>query len=414
MDSFALLYFLYGAKICSQTSIYFIWLLDSSNRTITFTVSVVAILAVFPFFHVITHVFLAKPLSSQAFVAYLCISLVLAILWYKPTQDGQHRSLSFALVTSFDLFDALLFLFQRQIIRCRSVLSPDIEQEHIGLGHNDGALLASMGERDRQAKVGTARSPSELRRLQILKDIGYTYSAFNPAGMSTTTIETDPQSVTGHFTMQPIRSSGKNQMPGVCDGMRRPGSPTRSFANVQVGDDCLEGRSEEGGGGFVISESLPAGSETGDSRPQTPITAINTNLHQPLRPDTYYNTNINLLVITNSAIIKIREESQTCAGQLIGFFQEEQNEKPTLLRAYSATTRPRKHHSNKPYTPDQIRFIQCKRDNEDMPWMRVTEEYNRAFPGYYRSRSGLEARYYREQLSEPNGNTGFAGFESTT
>jgi hypothetical protein len=97
-----------------------------------------------------------------------------------------------------------------------------------------------------------------------------------------------------------------------------------------------------------------------------------------------------------------------------GFFQEEQNEKPTLLRAYSATTRPRKHHSNKPYTPDQIRFIQCKRDNEDMPWMRVTEEYNRAFPGYYRSRSGLEARYYREQLSEPNGNTGFAGFESTT
>lgn len=235
------------------------------------------------------------------------ISLVLAILWYKPTQDGQHRSLSFALVTSFDLFDALLFLFQRQIIRCRSVLSPDIEQENIGLDHNDGALLASMGERDKQAKVGTARSPSELRRLQILKDIGYTYSAFNPAGMSTTTIETDPQSVTGHFTMQSIRSGSKNQVPGVCNGMRRPGSPTRSFANVQLEYDSLEGRSEEGGGGFVISESLSAGSETRDSPPQTPITAINTNLHQPLRPNTYHNANMNLLGIHPA----LRAESDT-------------------------------------------------------------------------------------------------------
>jgi hypothetical protein len=102
-------------------------------------------------------------------------------------------------------------------------------------------------------------------------------------------------------------------------------------------------------------------------------------------------------------------DAQTQTQTQTGSFQEERNEKPTLLRAYSATTR-----SNKPYTPDQIRFLQCKRDNEDMPWKRVTEEYNRAFPGYYRSRSGLEARYYREQLSEPNGNTGFAGFESTT
>ncbi|KFY17818.1 hypothetical protein V492_00374 [Pseudogymnoascus sp. VKM F-4246] len=297
MNSFALLYFLYGAKLCSQTSIYFIWLLDSSNRAITFTVAVVAVLAVFPFFHVIVHVFLGKPLSSQTFVAYLCISLVLAILWYKPTQDGQHRSLSFALVTSFDLFDALLFIFQRPIIRCRSLLSPDIEQENIGFDHNDGALMTSMGERDKQAKVGTARSPSELRRLQILKDIGYTYSAFNPAGVSTTTIETDPQSVTGHFTMQSMRSSGMSQIPDVCDGMHRPGSPTRSFGNAQAWDDSLEGRLEESGGGFVINESLSAGSETGESRPQTPITAINTNLHQHSRPDTHHNANTRLLVI---------------------------------------------------------------------------------------------------------------------
>lgn len=76
MSSFALLYFLYGVKLCSQASIYFIWLVDSSSEAITFIAATVAVLAVFPFFHVIVHVFLAKPLSSQGFVAYLCIRFV--------------------------------------------------------------------------------------------------------------------------------------------------------------------------------------------------------------------------------------------------------------------------------------------------------------------------------------------------
>lgn len=31
-----------------------------------------------------------------------------------------------------------------------------------------------------------------------------------------------------------------------------------------------------------------------------------------------------------------------------------------------------------------------------MTWMTVTEEYNRAFPDYHRSQSGLEARYHRD------------------
>lgn len=52
-----------------------------------------------------------------------------------------------------------------------------------------------------------------------------------------------------------------------------------------------------------------------------------------------------------------------------------------------------------------------------MTWIKVTEEYNREFPGYHRTRSGLEARYYREQLLE--GRTAFAsraniGMEITT
>ncbi|KFZ04467.1 hypothetical protein V502_10127, partial [Pseudogymnoascus sp. VKM F-4520 (FW-2644)] len=150
-----------------QASIYFIWLADSSSRAITFIAATVAVLAVFPFFHVIVYVFLAKPLSCQSFVAYLCISLMLAILWYKPTQDGQHRSLSFAVVTSFDLFDALLFLFQRQIIRWRGALLPDIEQGHVGLSNNNGASMTPSGEGDEQTTPGTDKSPM----LSVLPEV---------------------------------------------------------------------------------------------------------------------------------------------------------------------------------------------------------------------------------------------------
>ncbi|KFZ10823.1 hypothetical protein V501_05033 [Pseudogymnoascus sp. VKM F-4519 (FW-2642)] len=97
-------------------------------------------------------------------------------------------------------------------------------------------------------------------------------------------------------------------------------------------------------------------------------------------------------------------------------FQEKHSGNPTPLPSYAtttnaatthaATTHGYKYRSNKPYTPDQIRFIQCKRDDENMPWTRVTEAYNQAFPGYYRSRGGLECRYYREQ--EPKGSAGSA------
>ncbi|KFZ04524.1 hypothetical protein V502_10085, partial [Pseudogymnoascus sp. VKM F-4520 (FW-2644)] len=77
-----------------------------------------------------------------------------------------------------------------------------------------------------------------------------------------------------------------------------------------------------------------------------------------------------------------------------------QSGNPTSLPSCAATVHVYKYHSNKPYTSDQIRFIQCKRDDENMPWKRVTEGYNKAFPGYYRSQSGIEARYYREQAPE--------------
>ncbi|KAL5344404.1 hypothetical protein ACLOAV_010664 [Pseudogymnoascus australis] len=286
MSSFALLYFLYGAKLCSQGSIYFIWLVDTSSRAITFIAATVAVLAVFPFFHVIVYVFLAKPLSCQAFVAYLCISLMLAILWYKPTQDGQHRSLSFAVVTSFDLFDALLFLFQRQIIRWRGALLPDIEQGHHGLSNNNCASMTPSGEGDEQTTPVTDKSPSELHRLQILKELGYNLSI---ARSSATSIQTDPQSV-----MEIICSSGISQMSGGRVGIQRPKSPARSFRMAQLGDEC-RGRAEEGEDRFAINEIMYAGSEMEEPRSQTPITVINTNLHQQnIRTDMNHDTDIRL------------------------------------------------------------------------------------------------------------------------
>jgi len=72
MNSFTLLYLFYSAKLGSQASIYFIWLKDSSSGTIAFIAAAVAVFAIFPFFHVIVHVFSAKPLSNSTFIGYLC------------------------------------------------------------------------------------------------------------------------------------------------------------------------------------------------------------------------------------------------------------------------------------------------------------------------------------------------------
>lgn len=47
MNPFSLLYILYCAKLCSQASIYFIWLVDSSSGTIASIAAVVAVLQCF-------------------------------------------------------------------------------------------------------------------------------------------------------------------------------------------------------------------------------------------------------------------------------------------------------------------------------------------------------------------------------
>jgi hypothetical protein len=72
MNPFTLLYLFYSAKLGSQATIYFIWLVDSTSGTIAFIAAAVAIFSIFPFFHLIVHVFSAEPLYKPAFIAYLC------------------------------------------------------------------------------------------------------------------------------------------------------------------------------------------------------------------------------------------------------------------------------------------------------------------------------------------------------
>ncbi|KFZ01915.1 hypothetical protein V500_00568 [Pseudogymnoascus sp. VKM F-4518 (FW-2643)] len=153
--------------------------------------------------------------------------------------------------------------------------------------------MTPSGEGDEQTTPGTDKSPSELRRLRILKELGYNCSL---ARSSATSIETDPQSV-----MEIIRSSGISQMSGGRVGMQRPKSPAWSFRMAQLGDECM-GRAKEVEDRFAINESMYAGSEMEEPRSQTPITVINTNLNQNIRTDMYLRQNIRTDMNHNSDI----------------------------------------------------------------------------------------------------------------
>ena len=83
-NSFTLLYLFYSAKLGSQVSIYFIWLVDWEDRIHSRSCPVFAII---PFFHVIVHVFSAKPLSNSTFIAYLCFRRALSLFHNEFSND---------------------------------------------------------------------------------------------------------------------------------------------------------------------------------------------------------------------------------------------------------------------------------------------------------------------------------------
>ncbi|ELR08400.1 hypothetical protein GMDG_03189 [Pseudogymnoascus destructans 20631-21] len=100
----------------------------------------------------------------------------------------------------------------------------------------------------------------------------------------------------------------------------------------------------------------------------------------------------------------VNAQTQTQPELFQANHSQHQSSNSATLPSYAKPIHSYKHRSNKSYTADQLLFIQTERDAKNTPWKIVTEEYNKAFPGYYRSQSGLEARYYREQ-SETKGNT---------
>lgn len=103
---------------------------------------------------------------------------MLAILWYKPTQDGEQRVLPFAVVTALDLLDLFIFLLQRQIGHWHDILTSDIEQGHPRAETPDEAsVLVGRGNKQvHHRDLGARLEPSqnEMHRLRILQDINAT------------------------------------------------------------------------------------------------------------------------------------------------------------------------------------------------------------------------------------------------
>ncbi|KAH8674855.1 hypothetical protein BGZ60DRAFT_404944 [Tricladium varicosporioides] len=294
MHSFTLLYVLYSAKLSSQASIYFIWLVDSSSRTIAFIAAAAAVLAVFPFFHVIVHVFSAKPLSNPTFIAYLCFSFLLAILWFKPTQDGEQRVLPFAVVTAFDLLALFIFLFQRQIGHWHDILTSDIEQGHLRGENRNDASVALIGQDNEQVHPG---DPDEMHRLQIMHELGYDVNAINRSGRAvgdSTVFDSRSKqpgiqvSGDGGCGTKLDRRSGGSADPEVPIQRSRSvgwnaGVVPPTCASQEMEEADLGLRPQQRRSGLLIDLNGGAGFKTPHS-PQTPTTIISSNTYSTIIP----------------------------------------------------------------------------------------------------------------------------------
>ncbi|KFY31516.1 hypothetical protein V493_01045 [Pseudogymnoascus sp. VKM F-4281 (FW-2241)] len=100
----------------------------------------------------------------------------------------------------------------------------------------------------------------------------------------------------------------------------------------------------------------------------------------------------------------VNAQTQTQPEHFQANHSRRQSSNSTSLPSYAKPAHSYNHCLNKRYTADERLFIQSERDDKNTPWKIVAEKYNRAFPDYYRTRSSLEACYYRER-SEPKGNT---------
>ena len=235
---------------------------------------------------------------------------MLAILWYKPTQDGEQRVLPFAVVTAFDLLDLFIFLFQRKIGHWHDVLTSDVEQGHLKVETPDDASVALVGQDNEQVHHGnlSARpepSQNEIHRLRIMQELGYDINAVNRSGRAVAdSVDFDPRSAGEQSGIQVSGGRGFGQtLDGREAGGRsasakvatnRPKSVEwdsgmlqtmceREVEEVEEAESNL--RPQQRQSGLFINLGMGAGSRfENPPSPHTPATAIFNDIHPAYRP----------------------------------------------------------------------------------------------------------------------------------
>jgi hypothetical protein len=219
------------------------------------------------------------------------LSLLLAILWYKPTQDGEQRVLPFALVTTFDLLALFVFLFKKQIGHWHGILISNIEQGHLKAGSVDDASVTLMGQGNEQvehhdsgARPDTPRS--EMRQIQVMQ---------NPRSV----VGWSGGPAAGGRGFSQILDSGETRRrfagaETATQGPSNVGWGTRMVRSTNEGEVMEEGRADLGLGqqeqqrGFFIDLGMEIDNESGfetiypSARVGTPTT-IYSNIHPALR-----------------------------------------------------------------------------------------------------------------------------------
>jgi hypothetical protein len=222
------------------------------------------------------------------------LSFLLAVLWFKPIQDGEQRVLLFAVATTFDLLALLIFLLQRQIGYWHDILISDIEKGHLREGSFDDASNKHVGQGNEQTELrdfGTRPDilQSEIHEFQV-QGLNYDINAISAR---------DVRSSIGSNTIRlpPPRVVGTPGGPAASDRRydQSAGWPTEMVQTIWGGQEIEErqadpelGRRERENGFFInvgMDNSANSKSEIIHSpRPVgIPVTIISSDIHPALR-----------------------------------------------------------------------------------------------------------------------------------
>lgn len=178
MDVTTILYICYFAKALAEFSVYFVWLVDSTSKTIQYIAAVVTLLAICPFFHVTTLALSTRPtlvLSETYFIAYLCFSAPLGALWFEPTRHGIRRIIPLSIVSTLDALSLYIFLYSKGKLRHSG---PSVTDEEHEIGKAKGKALEGNSGRAPAGEI-TADQHSQNGQRGIFhealdgRDVGY-------------------------------------------------------------------------------------------------------------------------------------------------------------------------------------------------------------------------------------------------